>query len=372
MCDFSRYGILSEEWTALQASLPAPANTVESYAQLRDRNNADREALAAQGFALLAPRLLTKDHTIPTRDGATLQARTYRLKPSDPTAVSANLASADGLLPIYLHFHGGGFHVGTLASEDGICARIAADTGALVLNVNYRHTPEHTYPTPFHDAADAFRWLHAHASVIGGDPARVILGGTSAGANLTASVLVARHLRLPGYEDLADLPEPLGQVLMTPCLYHLECERRRLLDEAGLAPPNPASSYEQCKDAPVLPRWKMKYFIGLLGVKLPVDPKDYVLNPGNVPPEKAAGLPPATFGISGADPLRDEGLLFAKMLAERGVPTNIHVFPGMPHAFRKYGAALSESAHWDEVMHGGIKWALSRPVATGKFEINEK
>jgi hypothetical protein len=44
----------------------------------------------------------------------------------------------------------------------------------------------------------------------------------------------------------------------------------------------------------------------------------------------------------------------------------------MPHAFRRYGAALSESAHWDEVMHGGIKWALSRPKATGKFEIKEK
>jgi hypothetical protein len=44
----------------------------------------------------------------------------------------------------------------------------------------------------------------------------------------------------------------------------------------------------------------------------------------------------------------------------------------MPHAFRRYGDALSESAHWDEVMHGGIKWALSRPKATGKFEIKEK
>ncbi|KAK4102537.1 hypothetical protein N658DRAFT_506170 [Parathielavia hyrcaniae] len=370
MCDFSIYGILSDEWLALEAALPAPANTVDSYAQLRDRNNAEREALAAQGFAFLAPRLLTQDYTIPTRDGATLQARTYRLRPSDPACISA----ADGLLPIYLHFHGGGFHAGTLASENGICGRIAADTGAIVLNVNYRHTPEHRYPTAFHDAADAFRWLHSRggAATMGGDPSRVVVGGISAGANLTASVLVARHLRLPGYEDLADLPAPLGQVLLTPCLYHVECGVRRLLERAGLALSDPASSYEQCKDAPVLPRWKMKYFIGLLGVKLPVDPEDYVLNPGNMPPEKAAGLPPATFGISGADPLRDEGLLFAKMLAERGVPTNVHVFSGMPHAFRRYGAALSESARWDEVMHGGIKWALTRPQATGKFEINEK
>jgi hypothetical protein len=44
----------------------------------------------------------------------------------------------------------------------------------------------------------------------------------------------------------------------------------------------------------------------------------------------------------------------------------------MPHAFRRYGAALSESERWDKVMHGGIKWALSRPVTTGKFEIKDR
>jgi acetyl esterase/lipase len=215
-----------------------------------------------------------------------------------------------------MHFHGGGFHVGTLASEDGICARIVVETGVLVLNVNYRHTPEHTYPVPFHDAADAFKWLHANAALLGCDPARVVLGGISAGANLTASLLVARHLRLPGWEDLADLPEPLGQVLLTPCLYHYACSPRRL--DAGLAPEAAGGSLRQCEYAPVLPVWKIRFFIELLKAPLPIDPEDYVLNPGNMPPEKAVGLPPATFGISGADPLRDEGLLFAKMLGEQG------------------------------------------------------
>jgi hypothetical protein len=60
------------------------------------------------------------------------------------------------------------------------------------------------------------------------------------------------------------------------------------------------------------------------------------------------------------------------ILPPKSVPTNVNVFPGMPHAFRKFGAALSESVHWDEVMHGGIKWALSKPVATGKFEIKDR
>jgi acetyl esterase/lipase len=314
MCGFSKYGILSEEWTALEATLPPPAETLDSYSQLRDRHNAEREALAAEGFAPLASQILTKDYTIPTRDGATIQARTYQLRPSS----SPTTTPSESPLPVYIHLHGGGFHVGTLSSEDAICARIALSTRVLVLNVNYRHTPEHTYPTPFHDAADAFKWLHANGPLLNADPARVVLGGISAGANLTVSVLVARHLRLPGYEDLADLPEPVGQVLLTPCVYHVDCAPKRLLQEAGLGDGVGVSSLEQCKDAPVLPVWKMRFFIGLLGVKLPVDAEDYVLNPGNMPRERVEGLPPAVFGVSGADPLRDEGLLFAKMLAEGG------------------------------------------------------
>jgi acetyl esterase/lipase len=102
-----------------------------------------------------------------------------------------------------------------LASEDGICTRIAAATGALVLNVNYRYTPEYLYPTAFYDAVDAFKWLHASATRLGAHPARVIIGGISAGAYLTVSLLAACYLQLPGWEDLASLPEPLGQVLIT-------------------------------------------------------------------------------------------------------------------------------------------------------------
>lgn len=56
------------------------------------------------------------------------------------------------------------------------------------------------------------------------------------------------------------------------------------------------------------------------------------------------------------------------------VPTNIHVIPGFPHGFRANGARLSEKAckRWDDIMHGGIKWALSEPKATGVFEIKEQ
>ncbi|KAL1955021.1 hypothetical protein VTO42DRAFT_312 [Malbranchea cinnamomea] len=82
-------------------------------------------------------------------------------------------------------------------------------------------------------------------------------------------------------------------------------------------------------------------------------------------------MPPTVFGVAGRDPLRDEALVYAKLLSENGVPTKVDVYPGVPHGFRRYGDGLpSACKRWDETIYEGIKWALSEPAATGKFEIN--
>lgn len=304
MCDFSKYSTPSDEWRALEPTLPPPMAGLP-VADQRAMSHNQRESLAAEGFALLASELTTHDYTISTRDGASVEARTYQLKTTD----------GQKNLPVYLHLHGGGFFFGTLKSEDGICARIAKDTGAVVLNVNYRHTTEHVYPTAWRDVQDAFAWLHANMdSVIGGDPARVVVGGISAGGQLSASLCVAQHLRLPGCEPIHDLPQPAGQVLMIPNLVHPKCYSRMA---AQLADPGRTGSYAELKNAPLLPVQRIDFFMDMLQINQP-DPDDYVLNPGNIPADKAKGLPPATFGVAGLDPLRDEGLLFAKMLTEAG------------------------------------------------------
>jgi hypothetical protein len=51
------------------------------------------------------------------------------------------------------------------------------------------------------------------------------------------------------------------------------------------------------------------------------------------------------------------------------VPTDVHVFDGLPHGFRRFGDQLTESKRWDSVMENGIKWALSKPERSGMFEI---
>lgn len=54
------------------------------------------------------------------------------------------------------------------------------------------------------------------------------------------------------------------------------------------------------------------------------------------------------------------------------VPTDINVFKGVPHGFRRFGDALSASKSWDNVIDEGIKWALSNPVATQDFNVKEQ
>lgn len=308
MADFTEYGRPSAEWIALESTLPeAPKNL--SVEQMKALVNKGREATAAQDMVDgLAAEVQLHDYTIPARDGTPLEARSYR-----PVGVPISER-----LPVYVHFHGGGFLFGTLSSEDGICSRIVTSrvqkgTPVVVLNINYRHTPEYPYPTAWNDSEDSFVWLHEHIAEIGGISEQVIVGGISAGAWLTASLALAQ---LRGEDKrLAACPKIAGQILMIPCLVQWDHYAPRL---EQLKSPD-LSSYVQCADAPVLPVARMKLFDGLLELS---NAKDSAgarrMNPGNATAEEVKDLPPTTFGIAGNDPLRDEGLFYGQHLAANG------------------------------------------------------
>ncbi|KAJ5813017.1 hypothetical protein N7447_010040 [Penicillium robsamsonii] len=360
MADFTRYGTPSAEWVALEATLPEPPKDL-SVGQLKALINKGREASAAQDMIDgLNAAVQLHDHTIPARDGTPLEARTYR-----PAGIPISER-----LPVYIHLHGGGFLFGTLSSEDAICSRIVTSrvqkgTPVVVLNINYRHTPEYPYPTAWNDVEDAFVWLHENIAEIGRLSEQVVVGGISAGAWLTASLALAQ---LRGEDKrLAACPKITGQVLMIPCVVQWDHYAPRL---EMLKSPD-VSSYVQCANAPVLPVTRMKLFTELLGLADTKDSaEDRRMSPGNATAEEVKDLPPTTFGIAGNDPLRDEGLFYGQHLAENGIPTNVHVFPGVPHGFRRY-KDLSDSKRWDEVMSDGIAWALTSP-APGQFEIKSK
>lgn len=349
--DFSQYGGASEEWLAVEKTLPALTVDLSlDPVVLRTAVNNDRESKAAEAMKVFAPHVHVQDYTIPTRDGSTIEARTYQSTKKDKAEK----------LPVYLYLHGGGFIFGTLNTEDPLCAQTAINTGAVVLNVNYRHTPEHPFPTAWHDSQDAFAWLHSNIDAIGGDPSKVVVGGVSAGAELSASLTLEQHLGKSAVTK--DLPKLAGQILIIPPLAALSTY------DQGPGQKLKKSSYIENENAPLLPTKVIHFFNSLLKADNP-DFKDTKLNIVNATEEEVKGLPPTVFGIAGLDPLRDEALLYAKLLSEANVPTDVTLFKGVPHGFRRFGKALKASEHWDQCVDGGILWALSKPKATGKFEV---
>lgn len=255
----------------------------------------------------LVSRVQIQDYSINARDGEALEARIYR-----PTSLPLSQP-----LPIYIHFHGGGFLFGTLSSEDATCSRLVTTlaergTPTIVFNVNYRHTPKWHFPTAWNDTEDAFIWVHENITRIGGLSDQVFVGGISAGAQLAASLCLAHTSG--SNKAVAACPTIQGQVLMIPWLVQLDhyAPRQEMLRTPEV------SSLVQCANAPVLPIERIKLFVSLLGDEVRPAGDDLRLNPGNATKKEVTSLPPTTFGIAGYDPLRDEGLFYAKLLSDSG------------------------------------------------------
>ena len=153
----------------------------------------------------------TTDLTIPGPDSP-LRTRHYR-----PTVA--------GAAPLLVFFHGGGFVVGDIESHDGLCRMICKDAAIHVLSVDYRRAPEHKAPAAVDDCVAAYRWALGHAAALGADPARIGVGGDSAGGNLAA--LVALRSRDEG------IRQPALQVLLYPSLDLSAETRSRILFSDG-------------------------------------------------------------------------------------------------------------------------------------------
>jgi acetyl esterase len=214
--------------------------------------------------------------------------------------------SADADLPAVLYIHGGGFVVGDADSDMVLPAQLAAEVGALVVSVDYRLAPEHPFPAPVEDCFAALQWTAKNAGTLRIDPARIAVGGVSAGAGLAAAVaLMARDRGGPElFFQMLDIPE-LDDRLETPSM-------RAFADTPLWNLPNAVQSW--------------RHYLGPRDEDQPVSPY--------AAPARATdlvGLPPAYVSVCAFDPLRDEGIAYAQRLAQDGVPTELHLFPGTFH-----------------------------------------
>ena len=96
--------------------------------------------------------------------------------------------SAKQVLPALVYYHGGGWVIGNIDTHDVLCRQLCDASGCAVFSVDYRLAPEHPFPAAYDDALHAFHWVVDNAASLHIDPARVAVGGDSAGGNLAAAV----------------------------------------------------------------------------------------------------------------------------------------------------------------------------------------
>ena len=232
-----------------------------------------------------------------------------------PSGVGVRLyrpANANGPGPALLWIHGGGYIIGRAVQDDVLCRRFARVLGATVASVDYRLAPEHPYPAPVEDCYSALTWLAQLPAV---DPARVAIGGGSAGGGLAAALaLLAR--------DRGDVPVA-AQLLVYPMLDDRSADRADL-DDDGFRLWNRSSN-----------QFGWDAYVGDADRNLAVPARR----------EDLGGLPPAWIGVGTLDLFHDEDLAYGERLKAAGVPCEVHVVPGAFHGFDAVAAkaAVSQS-----------------------------
>jgi acetyl esterase/lipase len=243
-------------------------------------------------------------HALPTADGAELDVAWYF--PSSGLSGSA-----------VLYLHGGGMIYGlteTAPAYDAAVRAYVATSGVPMLLVNYRVAPEHPDPTPVEDCYSALRWLAENAARLGVDPARIAVAGDSAGGGLAAGVSLLARDR--GGPTLA------AQLLFYP-----------MLDDRTITP-DPQLPVE-------LLTWNYNDNMTGWGALLGGGEPSVYAAPARA--QDLSGLPPTYIDVGDLDIFRDEDIAYAARLSAAGVPTELHVHPGCPHAWEALAPTASVS-----------------------------
>ncbi|MFI0486664.1 alpha/beta hydrolase [Actinomadura sp. 9N215] len=228
--------------------------------------------------------------------------------------------------PVLMYVHGGGWYTGSPAMDRRYCASIAAE-GVLVVSVGYALAPEHPYPRGLEDCVYATRWTAKNAAAYDGDPARMAVAGSSAGANLAAGTALVLHdsgetatvPRDPGETatvlrggDLAGMPVSLSALLL---LFGLLDAHRWVADP----------KYYAGEPEITLAAYLGPNFTGRL--------RDPLVSPVHSP---SLHVLPATYLSCGdEDALLGHSLAMTERLAAADVPVTLSVVPNADHEFLK-------------------------------------
>lgn len=289
-----------------------------------------RAAMAALAETLpqpapLAADLKTYEEGVPGLDGA----------PDVRLIITAPKANGSGR-PGILHIHGGGYIMGSADMTAQIDAAYAGAFGAVCVSVDYRLAPETPHPGPVNDCYAALKWLHRNALALGVDPDSIAVTGESAGGGLAAAlVLLAR--------DRAEVPVAF-QHLIYP-----------MLDDRTATRDDPSPYIGQFIWTQDNNRFGWHSLIG-------GEPGGEGVSPYAAPAraEDLSGLPPTFIACGALDLFVDENLEYARRLILAGVSTELHIYPGGPHAFNLVPDADIAMA-LDRDSMSALKRALTKP-----------
>ncbi|NNL84180.1 MAG: alpha/beta hydrolase [Myxococcales bacterium] len=268
-----------------------------------------------------------EDHHAPGPEGAPeVLVRVYRP------------AGAEAAAPALFWIHGGGMVLGRVEHDDDLCAARAQRLGAIVASVEYRLAPEHPFPAPVEDCYAGLRWLRRNADALGVDPARIAIGGASAGGGLAAGcALLARDrgevalcFQFLVYPMLDDRNETQSSFAITdPRLWSREANQlgwnAYLAGRAGSAEVSPYAAPARAQNL--------------------------------------AGLPPAYINVGELDLFLDEDIAYAQALMRAGVPAELHVYPGAFHGSNMFVSRSALSKRWRKDEWAALERALGSAAA---------
>jgi acetyl esterase len=279
------------------------------------------DEVATLGFA--APRTITPDEW---RTQGAVRAAHFNIQPQ-PVAKVENrtipgpdgdvpirvfVPDAPGPLPILVHYHGGGWVIGSVDQSENQCRAMANLTPCIVVSVEYRLAPETRFPGGLEDCYAATAWVAEHGAELGGDPTRLAVGGESAGGNLAAAVALLARER--------GGPKIAYQLLVYP------------VSDSDFE----TASYTENAEGFGLTRDGMQYFWELY-----IGSEADLTNPlAAVLRADLAGLPPALVITAECDVLRSEGDALAEKLKAAGVQVEHVYYPGQIHGFFNVGTMM--------------------------------
>lgn len=225
----------------------------------------------------------------------------------DIRVVAYRPSGVEGPLPVLLHFHGGGYVVGSPERKGAAHRALAVELGCAIYSVDYRLAPEAPFPSAVDDGYEVLRWLTDHSIELGIDSGRIGVTGESAGGGLAASL--ALLVRDSGELSLA------FQHLISPMLDD------RTTMKANANPYAGEFAWTRVDDTF---GWS-----ALLGAT--VGREDVSPYAAAARAENLSGLPPAFISVAALDLLMEEQVEYATRLIRAGVPTELHVYPGAYH-----------------------------------------